>query len=42
MQVAVILSLFRKHYEEGKDIADVELLSDLAAQNNVMSKDQVR
>jgi len=40
MQVALLLSLFKVHYEQGRDIADIELLSDLAAQNNVMSKEQ--
>ena len=42
MQVAVLLSIFKVHYGDGKDIADIEILSELAAQNNVMSKEQVR
>ena len=42
MQVAQLLSIFKVHYGEGRDIADIELLSELAAQNNLMSKEQVR
>ena len=42
MQVALLLSIFKVHYGEGRDIADIELLSDLAAKDNVMSKEQVR
>jgi predicted DsbA family dithiol-disulfide isomerase len=40
MQVAQLLSIFKVHYGEGRDIADIELLSELAAQNNLMSKEQ--
>ncbi|KAF9533767.1 thioredoxin-like protein [Crepidotus variabilis] len=39
-QVPLICAIFKAHMEEGKDIADINVLSDLAAHNKVMSKDQ--
>lgn len=41
LQLPLFLALFKAHFQEGKDIADVDLLSDLAADINIMSKEQV-
>lgn len=42
MQVPVVLAVFKAYLQDAKDIADIDLLSDLAEQNNVMSKNEVR
>ena len=41
MQISVILAVFKAYLQDEKDIADIDLLSDLAEQNNVMSKNEV-
>jgi predicted DsbA family dithiol-disulfide isomerase len=42
MQTLLVLALFKAHLQEAKDIGHVETISDIAEQNNVMSKDEVR
>ena len=42
MQISVILAVFKAYLQDAKDIADIDLLSDLAEENNVMSKNEVR
>ena len=42
MQISVILAVFKAYLQDAKDIASIDLLSDLAEQNNVMSKHEVR
>ena len=41
-QISVILAVFKAYLQDAKDIADIDLLSDLAEQNNVMTKNEVR
>jgi len=38
MQISLLLGVFKAYLQEAKDIADIDLLSDLAEQNNVMPK----
>lgn len=40
MQTLLVLALFKAHLQEAKDIGHVETISDIAEQNNVMSKDE--
>lgn len=42
MQISLLLAVFKAYLEEAKDVADVDILSDLAEKNNVMSKAEVR
>jgi len=41
LQLALFLAIFKAYLQEGKDIADIDLLSDLAAEIEIMSKEQV-
>lgn len=41
MQLPVLMTIFRVHLEEGKDVADINVLADVAAELNLMTKDQV-
>jgi len=40
MQIPLILAVFKAYLQEAKDIDDIDLLSDLAEQNKMMSKDE--
>jgi len=40
MQLPVLMTIFRVHLEEGKDVADINVLADVAAELNLMTKDQ--
>ncbi|KAF8640211.1 hypothetical protein AX16_010108 [Volvariella volvacea WC 439] len=40
-QVPLLCALFKAYLEEGQDIADIDVLSDIAANVGVMTKDQV-
>lgn len=42
MQISVLLAVFKAYFEEAKDIADTDLLSNIAEKNNLMSRDEVR
>ena len=42
MQISLLLDVFKAYLQEAKDIADIDLLSDLAEQNKIMPKDEVR
>lgn len=41
LQLPILVGLFKANLEEGKDIADVNVLADLAASVGMMSKDEV-
>lgn len=41
LQMPILCSLFKANLEDGKDIADINVLADLAAAAGVMSKDEV-
>ncbi len=41
LQLPLFLAIFKAYLQEGKDIADIDLLSDVAAEVDVMSKEQV-
>jgi len=41
LQLPLFLAIFKAYLQEGKDIADIDLLSDLAAEIDIMSKEQV-
>ena len=40
-QLPLLCALFRAHLEEGKDISNIEILSDVAAEVGMMSKQEV-
>jgi len=40
MQISLLLAVFKAYLSEAKDIADIEVLSDIAEQNNIMPKDE--
>lgn len=41
LQLPILVGLFKANLEEGRDIADVNVLADLAASVGMMSKDEV-
>lgn len=41
-QLPFLCAVFRAYLEEGKDVADVDVLSDICEQTGVMSKQEVR
>lgn len=42
MQVPYLMAIFRVHLQEAKDIADIDVLSDIAAEVGMMTKAEVR
>jgi len=40
LQTPVLCALFKAHLEEGQDIADLEILSDIAAKTGMMTKEE--
>lgn len=42
LQVPVLCAIFKAHMEDGKDIADYDVLADLAESAGTMSKAEVR
>jgi len=42
MQLPFILAIFKAFMEDGKDIADYDVLAEITEEAGVMSKDQVR
>jgi predicted DsbA family dithiol-disulfide isomerase len=41
LQLPILCALFKANLEEGRDIADVNVLADLATNVGMMSKDEV-
>ncbi len=41
LQTPLLCAVFKAHLEEGKDIGDIDVLSDIAASVGMMTKDEV-
>jgi hypothetical protein len=42
LQLPYLMAIFRVHLQEGKDVGDVNVLADVAAEVGLMSKSEVR